>query len=600
MRTGDHDSKYRHSPSFPRSGVSAVTRIFPAFFSLIFLFAGAGFIPPALWAQESATTSTARAISLPSVNNPAPGSASNSPPLPTPSDKVRQISIGLAQEPAPAPAAPPAWTSAPASFGPGRRYAVIIGINQYKNSDLNLNFCVPDARLIYDLLTDPARGGVPKENARLLYDSEATRLEIERAFEDLLAKVTPDDMVFIYYSGHGAPGPNDLFFWVTHDADLDRLRTSSLSNARIGEFLHDVQANRMVQFLDCCYSLGTVTGRAGALPMPDGDPFSGIVSQGRLTFTATSGREKAIELSRFGHGAFTYFLADGLKGGADTNFDGWVDADEAWSHLNAKVTYEAQQQGNPQHPYRFGASTFGLRLTRDPTVGERLGPAESGLEILFRNGSITKLEYDEARRLVALAPGGPFEADRTATLRLATGDITPDQWRRLLFRNRTGSEGAAAATPSAPEATPPPLPTPPPTLTPAPPTPSPTPQPTPVVRFASPWSKMPDVERLRLLADAIEKMYMDTGQAPVPGTNWHRALVENTGAPGWSGPYIGISADYPPIDRWNTPIVYEQTKIQLPGKAPRFKIKVISCGADGIYDGGLKNDRQEERTLRRK
>lgn len=534
-----------------------------------------------------------------------------SPPAPAQTDdhvtsEVGERAISIGVKPAAAPAQPtpdlPSSESLSAIASPpppeqfqDRRHAVIIGINEYQKPDLNLRFCKPDALLMYDILTDPERGGIPRENTRLLLDAEASRKNIELAFDDLITNAHPDDMVFVYYSGHGAPGDNNLFFWVTHDANLDRLRVTSLSNDRIAEFLHDVRSNRMVQFLDCCYSLGTVAGRTGPVPMPSGDPFSSLVSQGRVTFTATSGKEKAIELANLGHGAFTYYLGEGLQGKADSNLDGWVDVDEAWAYLNNKVTREAEKQGLPQHPYRFGASTFGLRLTRDPAAAERLGPLESGLQLLLANKQITKLEYNECIRILSSGPGNAPEEHR-ATMDLAEGEITPAQWRRVIARRRTGSE--SVATPAAPESTPPPPPTPPPP-TPSPiPTLSPTPLPTPVIVMASPWSRMGDRERLKILARAIEKYHQDTQIVPEPSGDWFRALVENPGIAGWNGPYLSISATHPPIDRFNTPLVYETRTVRLPGRPPTLKIKVISCGADGINDHGSKNDLMEELSLR--
>jgi hypothetical protein len=506
----------------------------------------------------------------------------------------RAISIGT--QPA-ATSAPSPSDSAPAPPEKikDRRHAVIIGINEYQKPDLNLRFCKPDALLMYDILTDPERGGIPRENTRLLLDAEASRSNIELAFDDLITNAHPDDMVFVYYSGHGAPGDNNLFFWVTHDANIDRLRVTSLSNDRIAEFLHDVRSNRMVQFLDCCYSLGTVAGRTGPVPMPSGDPFGSLVSQGRVTFTATSGKEKAIELSSLGHGAFTYYLAEGLRGNADTNLDGWVDVDEAWAYLNNKVTREAEKQGMPQHPYRFGASTFGLRLTRDPASGERLGPLESGLQLLLGDKQITRIEYNECIRILSGGAGDAPEEHR-ATLDLARGELTPEQWRRVIARRRTGSE--TLPTSAASDGTPPPPPTPPPP-TPSPiPTLTPTPLPTPAIVMDSPWSRMGDRERLKVLTRAIEKYHQDTQSVPESSSNWFRALVENPAVAGWNGPYLSISATHPPIDRFNTPLVYETRTVRLPGRPPTLKIRVISCGADGIFDHGSKNDLMEEISLR--
>lgn len=548
-----------------KSKVAGIARM--ALIAAAFLGGGAG-----VWAQDSA--------------GGAPTDSAND---------TRTIRIGSS-----APAAQPGATAEP-----GQRYAVIIGINEYKNPDLNLRFCTPDARLIYDLLTDETRGGVPKANTALLLDANATRSGIEDAFNTLVEKAKPEDSVFVFYAGHGAPGDNKLFFWVNQDAQVERLRTTALSNNRIAEFLDDVRASRMAQFLDCCYSLGTAAGRQGGITMPAGDPFSGLVGQGRVTFTATSGREKAIELADRGHGAFTYYLGEALKGAGDGDNDGWVDIDEAWNYLNRRVTDAAKAQNNPQTPFRYGVSSHGFRIARVPggpkpnptpvppaatTVAlppEATAPApavdvEGGLATLLAEGRITRAEYDESLRL--LASKNPLHAGfRKAAAQFVAGSR---DWKSFVAAR------AAAPTP-APTAPPTPSPTAPPTATPVP-TASPSPTPTPVIVIPSPWSRLGDRERLLYLVKALKAYAADTGKLPTTAPGWHRALVEDNGTPGWRGPYLRIAAAYEPVDRYNNTLVFSRTDVARPGRPTVTKFRVISSGPNGINDNGLNDDLSSE------
>ncbi|MCK4417214.1 MAG: hypothetical protein KAV99_03525 [Candidatus Latescibacteria bacterium] len=86
--------------------------------------------------------------------------------------------------------------------------------------------------------------------------------------------------------------------------------------------------------------------------------------------TASKGNENSIELADYGHGLFTYFLLEGLKGEADRrenggNQDGWVDIDEAYNYAYDKVADKAAELGflqNPQQDKRVEGKIYLSRV----------------------------------------------------------------------------------------------------------------------------------------------------------------------------------------------------------------------------------------------
>ena len=88
---------------------------------------------------------------------------------------------------------------------PPRIFALIIGINKYKNSPHipKLEGAVPDADAVRNYLQDHL--GVPSSQIKNLRDSEATRAAIidgikAFSFND---KIKEGDPILIYYAGHG-------------------------------------------------------------------------------------------------------------------------------------------------------------------------------------------------------------------------------------------------------------------------------------------------------------------------------------------------------------------------------------------------------------
>jgi hypothetical protein len=306
----------------------------------------------------------------------------------------------------------------------GSRHGLVIGIEQYRDSRLNLRCAAADARAICDLMTDPDCGMFPKGNVRLLLNAEATKQNIWRALSALRRSAGENDTVWVYYAGHAATEESNLY-WVTHDADVDDLYGTGLSNGQISKVLEDIRASRLLVLLDCCHAAATAMQKNPTRAVLTAEEvFRCYKGRGRITLSSSDGKEKSVELGDVGHGAFTYFLEKGLRGEADKDNDGVVTADELWQYLRGQVTSASQRVGKPQTPVLLGEMTHELALTLNPIAASHkkhiadeivrligLGDgklntteAEFCLEIL-RRGPMSKAERDLADEFSALAEG---------------------------------------------------------------------------------------------------------------------------------------------------------------------------------------------------
>ena len=70
----------------------------------------------------------------------------------------------------------------------GTRHAVLVGINEYQDTQVrDLQFARADAQAMYDLLTDPQRGGYKPNDVTLFGNSK-----VYRPGESLLVRAIPD------------------------------------------------------------------------------------------------------------------------------------------------------------------------------------------------------------------------------------------------------------------------------------------------------------------------------------------------------------------------------------------------------------------------
>jgi uncharacterized caspase-like protein len=87
-------------------------------------------------------------------------------------------------------------------------------------------------------------------------------------------------------------------------------------------------------------------------------------SKGRAIITASRPSEVSIELPELGHGLFTYYLLEGLRGKGDLNRDGIVSLQELYEYLEQQVTQKSRSVGGNQHPVMKGELEGVLPLVR--------------------------------------------------------------------------------------------------------------------------------------------------------------------------------------------------------------------------------------------
>jgi Caspase domain len=294
-----------------------------------------------------------------------------------PDGTIRQEVRTVTLERSATAAAPPA----PAPPEPAReQWAVIIGVGRYDSAGIPfLKYSVPDAESMYEVLTTGA--GFKKDHVFLLTDRaerKPTLRNIKYALGTLLARsARKDDTVIVYFAGHGAPevDPRGIErdglakYLIPSDADPDDLYSTALPMDELQTIFARIEAERVVMFLDACYS-GAAGGRTFASKKTRAGSVDDLFlerltrAKGRAIITASRPAEVSIELPELGHGIFTYFLTDGLRGAADLNRDGIVSLDELYAYVEQQVSRKSRAVGGNQHPVMKGELEGVLPLTK--------------------------------------------------------------------------------------------------------------------------------------------------------------------------------------------------------------------------------------------
>ncbi len=228
-------------------------------------------------------------------------------------------------------------------------YAVIIGIDKYKDPSNNLELAAKDAKDIHTFLNE-RKHLFANIRTKLLLDKEATRAGVLGALKDHLQQARSGDIVLIYLSGHGSPDkktPGKYYFW-PHDVDENDLSGTAVW-MNDPDLLGKIRSERVLLVADACHSGGYLSGLARGKKEPVGlllTDFDKVF--GRFGISAAGPKEIAIEQPIFGNGIFTFHFLRGIRGAADTDNNGVVTVRELFDYASSETKKATIGKQNPQ------------------------------------------------------------------------------------------------------------------------------------------------------------------------------------------------------------------------------------------------------------
>jgi hypothetical protein len=246
------------------------------------------------------------------------------------------------------------------------KYALLIGNNEYSDKKLaQLKTPEADAHALAKVLRAKKIGNFD-EVALLVNQTEA---KSRRAISAFLSNKKPDDLVLLYFSGHGVLDGRGSLFLALKDTQTESLNATAISSSFISYEMDNCRSKRQILILDCCNSGAFARGTKGEQKAVTESTFEGSGS-GRVVLTASDSTQFAFEgdqvIKQSELSLFTHFLLEGLKTGeADRNNDGKVSLDEWYDYSYSKVTASTPQQ----IPHKWSYNQQGdLVIAQNPFV----------------------------------------------------------------------------------------------------------------------------------------------------------------------------------------------------------------------------------------
>jgi uncharacterized caspase-like protein len=215
------------------------------------------------------------------------------------------------------------------------KYALLIGVDTYGEGLQPLPAASKDVAALREVLLNPQIGGFDEAKPLINPSQPEMAREIELWFQNR----QPEDLVLLFFSGHGVKDDRrDLYFAAANtEKQRDRLLTSTATPAR---FIHDriraCKAKYQVLILDCCFSgaFGDLVAKEdGEIPLQEQ-----LGAEGRVVLTSTSAVDYSFEKRGEDLSVYTRYLVEGLAtGAADENGAGVITVDELHRYAARKV-----------------------------------------------------------------------------------------------------------------------------------------------------------------------------------------------------------------------------------------------------------------------
>lgn len=236
------------------------------------------------------------------------------------------------------------------------KFALVIANTEYQDAS-------------FAKLTAPGKDA--EEFAHVLRDSELAAFDdvqvlvnegegkIRRFIARFFAERKRDDLLLLYFSGHGVRSEQGQLFLAANDTEISILEATGIPAEFVTYAMNNSHSQRQVLILDCCNSGAFAYGSKAASPvgksMGIATAFEGS-GFGRVVLTATDATQFAWEgdkvIGNTQKSVFTHFLIEGLRGDADRNGDGRIDVDELYEYAYEEVVRQTPRQTPQKWSYR--------------------------------------------------------------------------------------------------------------------------------------------------------------------------------------------------------------------------------------------------------
>lgn len=236
------------------------------------------------------------------------------------------------------------------------KFALVIANTEYQDASFaKLTAPGKDAEEFAQVLSDAELAAFDDVQV-LLNEGES---KIRRSIARFFVNRQRDDLLLLYFSGHGVRNDQGQLFLAANDTEISILDATGIPADFVTHSMNNSRSQRQLLILDCCnsgaFAHGSKSASALGKSMGIATAFEGS-GFGRVVLTATDATQYAWEGDRvIGNtqkSVFTHFLIEGLKGDADRDGDGRIHVDELYDYAYEQVVRRTPKQTPGKWSYK--------------------------------------------------------------------------------------------------------------------------------------------------------------------------------------------------------------------------------------------------------
>lgn len=255
----------------------------------------------------------------------------------------------------------------------GKRWALIIGINNYQNHFLEpLSMPRYDAKLIEDTLKNEGKFDIVIRMTDDIFPNSPkypSKKNIYKVLQQISDDIQENDNFLLFFSGYTIQTSDNKTNLLTIDSNLNNIENTSLPLSSISDICTHKKLKNSMFFIDG-YKISASIKVQHLLPgTNENNPFPKIqttdLPHDSLIFQATSEKDfsaKDKQSIYTPYGVFAYYLCDGLKGAADFDNDNLVNIEELITFVKQKIISWSLWRPEQQIPIENTVGDFDLQF----------------------------------------------------------------------------------------------------------------------------------------------------------------------------------------------------------------------------------------------
>jgi WD40 repeat protein len=250
-----------------------------------------------------------------------------------------------------------------------------VGVSNHKDKHYDLKYASKDANDLAELFK--TNKGIFGQVFNHQLTNNAVTIDAIKGLREAMAKTKVNDVVCIFFAGHGLLDSDLNYFLASYDVDFKDPSNGGIAYELMEDLMDGIPARKKLMLLDACHS-GEIdkdevamvetsevvnediafraVGSSGLKQVGLNNSFELMKelfadirkSSGTMIISSAGGTEYAMEGDQWSNGIFTYCLVNGLKNGdADTNKDGQIMMGEMSAFIREKVFELTNGQQQP-------------------------------------------------------------------------------------------------------------------------------------------------------------------------------------------------------------------------------------------------------------